>query len=380
MKQRLQANGVLVSILDSLGDSCLLLNEKGQIILANHKARELFALPEGNKILNFDEVIREPKMLAMLKSVQSSGGHSQQEFVVQVPTKNPGVHRCFAVSVGPIQVAAPGAPCLRVLIRDETDRQANEQLRKEFVLSASQELRTPVTIINGYLENLVDGVLDEPSLVHKCLLTMRRHGETIARIVEDMLTLTKFEAGHEETGPRQLRRSKFSLSECLSDVLERLHPSIEAREGTLQLDIAPDADSLAGDRFYWDQILFNLMESVLKQNASGLTIQVQARRENHQIVLSITDHGIDVPAQELSVVLQGSHLRSGHFPHSAGGSGLSLFVARRAVEAHGGTLSLESITGLETTFKIVLPDVESLPESFVGGDEVQTGKLDIVWN
>ena len=361
MKSRLQANSVLVSILNSLGDACLLLNDKLQIILCNQKAREMFALPEENKILNLEEVISEPRLLATLKLASFRSDPSQQEFMLEVPRGNLGGHRSLAVSVGPIHVTEPGSPCVRLLIRDETDRQINEQLRSEFVFSASQELRTPLTIINGYLENLVDGVVDEPSQVHKCLLTMRRHGETIARIVEDMLTLTKFDSGHEEADPRQMRRAIFSLAECLSDVLERLHPSIEASAGALQLDIAPDADSIAGDRFYWDQILFNLLENALKRNGPGLSIQVRARREGHQMVLTITDHGMGMPAPELPFVLPGLHSGDGILPPNFGGAGLSLFVARRAVEAHGGNLSLQSIPGVETTFRIVLPDLELVP-------------------
>ncbi len=375
MKSRLQVNSVLVSILDSLGDACLLLNDKRQIILYNQKARELFALPEGNKILDLEEVISEPKFLAALKSAPSSSDRSQQEFILEEPMGSQGGRRSLAVSVGPIHATEPGSPCVRLLIRDETDRQVNEQLRNEFVFSASQELRTPLTIINGYLENLVDGVVDEPSQVHKCLLTMRRHGETIARIVEDMLTLTKFESGHEETDPRQMRRARFSLGECLSDVLERLHPSIEASAGALQLDIATDADSIAGDRFYWDQILYNILENAIKRNGPGLTIQVRARRESHQLVLTITDHGKVMPAPEVPFVLHGLHSGDGILPPNFGGAGLSLFVARRAVEAHGGSLSLESIPGVETTFKIVLPDVEFVPGAGHGSHEAPAARL-----
>ena len=376
MKQRLQANGVLVSVLNSLGDACLLLNEKGQVILYNQKAREMFALPEGSEILDLDKVISEPRLLATLKSAPSGAERSPHEFMLEVPMGNQKGHRSLAVSVGPICVYEPGSPCMRLLIRDETDRQVNEQLRNEFVFSASQELRTPLTIINGYLENLVEGVVDEPSQVHKCLLTMRRHGETIARIVEDMLTLTKFESGHEETDPRQMRLAKFSLAECLSDVLERMHPSIEARAGALQLDIAPDADSMAGDRFYWDQILFNLLEIVLKRNAPGFTIRIRAWRENHQIVLTITDHGMGMPPPEFPTVLQDLHSGGGSLPANLGGAGLSLFVARRAVEAHGGNLSVESVPGVETTFKIVLPDVEFIPEALHGSRESPVGRLE----
>ena len=379
MKQRLQDNSVLVSILDSLGDACLLLNEKGQIILCNQKARELFVLPGGSQIFNLDEIIHEPRMLALLRSAPFGAGGTKREFMMEVPTEKQGVRRCLAVSVGPIHMTEPDSPCVRLLIRDETDRRVNEQLRNEFVFSASEELRTPLTIINGYLENLVEGVVDEPAQVHKCLLTMRRHGETISRIVEDMLTLTKFESGHEETNPVQMRMAKFSLAECLNDVLERLHPSIEARQGTLLLDLAPDADGIAGVRFYWDQILFNLLESALKRNATGTTIQVRAMRDSHQIVLTITYHGIDIPPQDLPFAPQRSRPGNGPIPLNVGGAGLSLYVARRAVESHGGTFSVENIPGLETTFKIVLPDLEPAPIPVHGGREAQEGGMEAAW-
>ena len=118
--------------------------------------------------------------------------------VVLVHDGGPAEH-CLVVAVAPVRLFGENsAEHLRVVIRDETDRHETEQIRKDFVANASHELRTPLSIINGYLENLLDGVIDDPAMARKSLQTMQKHGERIARIVEDMLTLSKFESAGEK--------------------------------------------------------------------------------------------------------------------------------------------------------------------------------------
>ena len=114
----------------------------------------------------------------------------------------------------------------RVLLRDITIEHQTEQVRKGFVANASHELRTPLAIINGYLENLLDDdVVEDPGTARRFLNVMQKHGKRIARIVEDMLMISRLESG----AAGNLKMKPFVLEACVQDVLERLESVIAAQ-------------------------------------------------------------------------------------------------------------------------------------------------------
>lgn len=361
MKAQVQVNGVIVSILEGLGDACLLLDDAGRIIFANEKTRALFTLRRVIRNIRLTEIINDARILALVHEVEESGEPTEREFLVKLKRGRRMEERYLAVNVAPIRLDKSNQPYLRILLRDQTERHATDQVRKDFVANASHELRTPLSIINGYLENLVDGVIDDDAMVRKCLLTMRKHGERIARIVEDMLTLSKFESEVDEVGARSLRQTKFSCRECVYDVLERLQPLIESKMAVVKVEIDSAADALAGDRFYWDQIFFNLIENALKENAPGISITLLGQRDGDKITLTVSDNGVGIPAEDIPFVFKRFYRVAKHHSQQVKGTGLGLSIVRRAVEAHGGSISVHSIPGQITSFIIVMPDESEPP-------------------
>ncbi|MDB6117812.1 MAG: sensor protein, partial [Verrucomicrobiaceae bacterium] len=122
-----------------------------------------------------------------------------------------------------------------ILIEDVTDRLLTEQIRKDFVANASHELRTPLTMINGYIETLQDGLLDNPEFARRCLNVMEKHGKRIARIVEDMLAISRL-----ESSDALLKIEPFKVQDCVEDVLEHLTPIIESRQPHISLRFPSD--------------------------------------------------------------------------------------------------------------------------------------------
>ena len=117
------------------------------------------------------------------------------------------------------------------------------------------------------------------------------------------------------------------------------------------------ADQIRGDRFYWDQILFNLIENALKENKPGnLVISVTMERDGAASVIRIADNGIGIPRADLPFIFKLFYRVAKHHSQKIKGTGLGLSIVRRAVEAHGGTIGVDSTLGLETVFTIRLPD------------------------
>ena len=238
-----------------------------------------------------------------------------------------------------------------IMIEDITDRVVTEQIRKDFVANASHELRTPLTMINGYIETLQCGGLEDSAVAHRCLDVMDKHGKRIARIVEDMLTISRL-----ESSSALLKIEPFNVRECVQDVLEHLTPIIEARHPKIRLNFPPDGGTLQGDRFYWDQIFTNLIENAIKENArTGLQLTVTGEWHEDAILLIVADNGVGIAAHDVPYVFKRFYRGAKHHSQEIKGTGLGLSIVKRAIEAHGGTVELRSTPGIETVFTMRIP-------------------------
>jgi len=353
-------------LLDALGDAFLLVNETNHIVFANASAHRLVKGRElmGRSII--EAFLDDRLSAAVMKCIRT--GKPMQELVLQHSSHTPlgGAGEeggsAWAIDAAPLSQNGHHSSQTRVVIRDVTAEHQAEQVRRDFVANASHELRTPMAIINGYLENLLDDdVIEDAKLSRKFLKTMRKHGSRIARLVEDMLVISKMESGEEVA----LSKKDFSLKACAMDVLERLEHMIEKQEAKMLLDIEPKALRITGDRFYWTQIIFNLVENALKQNpAPGLKITVKGRLvtvENglNYTEIAICDNGIGIPSVDLPFIFKRFYRVEKHHSQSEiKGTGLGLSIVRRAVEAHGGEIKATSIPGTKTCFTISLPQEE----------------------
>ncbi len=345
-------------LLDALGDSFLLVDETSRIVFANACARKLV---KGRRLIGrslMEAFLDDRLSVAIMKCVRT--GKPMREHVVLHSTYTPlgavgeqGLS-AWVIDAAPL-VSHGDAAMTRVVIRDVTSEYQADQVRRDFVANASHELRTPMAIINGYLENLLeDGVLEEdPAMARKFLETMRKHGQRIASLVEDMLVISKMESGDAMV----LNVDKFYFEECVRDVCERLEPLIVAQRAEVVIEVDPSCAVLTGDRYYWTQILFNLVENALKQNQDpGLKVVVKAERVEGGARISVCDDGVGIPAEDLPYIFNRFYRVEKHHSQSqVKGTGLGLSIVRRAIEAHGGTIEVSSVPGRETCFRMTIP-------------------------
>ncbi|MBK1829351.1 hypothetical protein JIN77_01320 [Verrucomicrobiaceae bacterium R5-34] len=345
-------------LLDALGDAFLLVNETSHITFANASARNLV---KGRKLMGrsiMEAFLDDRLSVAVMKCIRT--GKPMQELVVlhssHTPLGSAGEEggSAWVIDAAPLSSSDDSA-LTRIVIRDVTAEHQAEQVRRDFVANASHELRTPMAIINGYLENLIDDdVVEDPVTSRKFLKTMRKHGARISRLVEDMLVISKMESGEAMT----LNKNSFSLRACAMDVVERLEHMTSKQEAEIILDMEPSDLRVTGDRFYWTQIIFNLVENALKQNpAPGLKITVKGTlNEDESICIAICDDGIGIPSADLPFIFRRFYRVDKHHTQSeVKGTGLGLSIVRRAVEAHGGEIKATSTPGSLTCFTISLP-------------------------
>jgi len=352
-----QRDNLLAAVVEGLGDAVLVIGKDERVQFANNQAHTLFRWrsdPTGRPV---SEMMANHELSRLFDDCAKSGKSVTGEIRFNSLAPEGGGVRILEVDIAPLSSTGESKARIRVVLRDITERREIEQVRKDFVANASHELRTPLTIINGYIENLLSGVLDDKEMSTRFLGVMQKHGARLARIIEDMLTISKLESSVADV----LQRAEFDLAECARDVTERLSPMAEEKHARMVLDFPPEGSLAIGDRFYWDQILFNLVENALKENdRRGVVVSIRGVRDDAGWTLRVSDNGIGIRGEDLPFIFKRFFRGDKQHSPEKKGTGLGLSIVKRAVEAHGGKIRATSRPGIETTFTMTLP-VTGLP-------------------
>jgi signal transduction histidine kinase len=221
--------------------------------------------------------------------------------------------------------------------------EAQDTARRQLMADVAHELRTPLAVVQGTLEGLIDGVYPRDDQRLQGLLDDTR---VLARLVDDLGTLATAEAG-------ALGLSKEPTDVCAlaDDVVASL--ALRAREIGVSLQATPAEPGIGTillDPVRIRQVLTNLATNALRHTPAGGTVQIDVRARATGVEVRVSDTGSGMSADELSRVFDRFYKGRG-----SPGSGLGLTIARRLVEAHGGSLTADSIAGSGTTFVLALP-------------------------
>ncbi|MDW8272346.1 MAG: heavy metal sensor histidine kinase [Bacteroidota bacterium] len=219
---------------------------------------------------------------------------------------------------------------------------------QQFTSDASHELRTPLAILIGELELM----LRRPH-------TVEEYQAALASALEEVMRLSKvveglLELSRAESGQVAMETELFNISELVEQVCQDFALLAEEQQISLRCDIQPFIQVI-GDRHRLQQVVINLLDNALKYTPSGGTVQVTLRIEQQRVHLSVRDTGIGIPAEDLPYIFNRFYRVDKARSRKVGGTGLGLAIARWIVEAHGGTISVESIEGKGTTFHVQLP-------------------------
>jgi two-component system phosphate regulon sensor histidine kinase PhoR len=348
-------NRDLQQLLDALPQAFFSITKEGVVNRINSQAGRIF---DGRDILNknIDQVFLDSAMRSLLLKKLSKLKPARK--ILRFPpnsifssnTHDKDSH--WEIEICPLSLLSKNSE-IQLMMRDITASVHSDQVRQDFVANASHELRTPLSVISGYLEHLTEeGGLDQREPAQKMLGTMDRHVVRINRIVDDMLLISKLES--DDFVPLNL--APFCIATCVRDVIERLELVIKKQKSTIEMEVAEF--QLIGDQFYWTQILFNLVENALKQNPSiPLQIRIHAESDrDDNFKIHIADNGIGIPATDLPFIFKRFYrVEKHHSQTQVKGTGLGLSIVKRAVEAHGGTITATSTPGIETIFTIAIP-------------------------
>jgi two-component system phosphate regulon sensor histidine kinase PhoR len=327
----------LASMLRGMEDGVLVADARQKVILANPSAARLlgFPLPAEGKLLW--ELIRQE---AFLKESLAAAERPEPR-AVRLDVDD----RHLAVSMTPLPMGR-----FLAVVHDATESARYQGLRKEFVANVSHELRTPLTLIRGCVETLQEGAFHDPVKGPEFLGIVAKNAAMLTNLVEDILDLSKLESP--QGLPRKLR---VDLRSTIQRVLEMRMPFAQKRNQSLTADVGGALPGVIGDPDYLERALSNLVDNAVKYTPEKGNIRVSARGEGTTVVLEVKDDGIGIPESDLPRIFERFYRVDKSRSREMGGTGLGLSIVKHVVQAHGGSVEVESRPGQGSLFRVILP-------------------------
>jgi len=228
-----------------------------------------------------------------------------------------------------------------------TDLERAEQLQRNMVADIAHELRTPLSNLRGYLEAVRDGVIKPDA---DTIRSLDEEAALLSRLVDDLQELSLAEAGELKL---------ICQAENIGELIKQTVGGLQAQATTKGLSVSvdlPDKLPLVNiDSPRISQVLRNLLENALAHTAEGDAITVTAAQQGNWLEVSVTDTGEGIPAEDLPNIFERFYRVDKSRARTTGGSGLGLTITKRLVEAHGGTITVESEQGKGSRFSFTLP-------------------------
>jgi signal transduction histidine kinase len=331
-------------LVESIAQGAVLLSEEDRLLAINDAARELLAIPVDAPVRSAADVLIHPELAGAVDDVRDTG----EPMTLEID------HAEARLRVNVSMLRDEGL----VLIVDRTDEHRVEQLRRDFVVNASHELKTPVTGIQTLAEALSVVVADEQQeRVGELVARLGDEAARLAALVHDLPDLRRLE----ERGPRDLERVD------LAELVRRVVAAQINRADELGIELSVEAPAkvpFAGVERDLEVVVRNLVRNAITYNRPGGTVDValrvvQQEQSDPEVELVVADTGIGIAATELPRIFERFYRVDPARSRDTGGTGLGLSIVRHAVEYLGGSIEVASRLGEGTSFTVRLPAEQS---------------------
>jgi len=323
--------------LQAMPDAVILMDEDGRLLWVNPAAVQLLGLHWPDDLGKpFAYWLRLPQMRQFL------GGEGSTAIQMPMPRDPERVVEGLRYPLG-------DAGAL-VLFRDITRLRQLEQVRQDFVANVSHELRSPLTVIRGFLENLLDGPLGRDAEVGPQLRLMETQSQRMQSLVEDLLSLARMES----TEPDPQRLQELFPAELLRRSLSSLAPQIQEKALQLQLEVDEELAILA-EPLDIQSIVHNLVDNAVKYSPAGRAIRVFWLELATELLFAVEDQGDGIAPEHLRRITERFYRVDRGRSRRVGGTGLGLAIVRHAVERYHGRLEIDSEPGHGSVFRVHFP-------------------------
>ena len=338
----------LAMILERMSEGVIIIGPDLRIRIMNQAASAMFNLKGKKAGLLLQEVILSHELQGVAQYAATTGEVQRGEFTTTVPGRKDRCH--LVVTAAPLKGEGKSPAGFLLVLHDITRIRELESVRREFVANVSHEFRTPLSIINGYLETLEEGKVSK-EMLRKSITVMRRHADRLNHLIEDLLIISRME----EKSVR-LEALPANLGPILRKVAEQMEHAFSKRGATIKFDIQDPLPLVEVDAYSIEQAFSNLLANALRHGAKEHgEIEIAAGVQGLELMIHFRDNGPGIPIADQEHIFERFYRVGGDRARHTGGTGLGLSIVKNVIQAHGGRITLESKLGAGATFTIFLP-------------------------
>jgi len=331
------------TILTNMTDGIIAVNGDGIVIHANPAAYHIFNIKKEDLYnRNFDDVSQELDLGITFNDILRD---SEKNF--NILSINNLIIKINVVQIMNEYDEAEGG---MLVLQDVTEQEKLDKMRKEFVANVSHELRTPLTTIKSYTETLLDGALDNREYTVNFLNVINSESDRMTRLVKDLLQLSKFDYDKMEWNMKSL-----NVLNIVKDCVEKMEISARQKSQTLSFETQGELCDIKGDKDRIEQVIINIISNAIKYTPENGSIKVTAGRHEESVEIRIADTGIGIPKEDLPRLFERFYRVDKARSRAMGGTGLGLSIAKNIVEAHKGSIRIESEYGKGSEVLINFP-------------------------
>jgi two-component system phosphate regulon sensor histidine kinase PhoR len=354
------------AVIAAVPDPLILLDERRRIVRANAQAAAFIsvtpesATPEPRDLA---VALRNPAVLAAADAVLRGERARVIDFSLTVP-----VERQLRARFARIDHPSPDGAVAVLSLHDITELKRAEQMRADFIANASHELRTPLATLIGFIETLRGPAREDAEARERFLAIMHGQASRMARLVEDLMSLSRIELNE-----HMMPGDQVALSPLLCQIAETLELRAAERDMRVRLEAPPDLPDVLGDRDELAQVFQNLIDNAIKYGRAGTEIMVRAAagtppgREssgarNAVVSVAVRDQGDGITREHLPRLTERFYRVDTARSREMGGTGLGLAIVKHILNHHRGFLEVESTPGVGSVFTVFLhPYPAALP-------------------
>lgn len=340
----------LDSVLEYMTDGVIATDRRGNINMINTTAVHDLNLQDGNSAIGESilDVLHIEENQTLRDLLEGS-----QELFLDFSTNGRDMYLQAYFSL--IQRSSGFVSGIVIVLHDVTEQYRVDEERRQFVSNVSHELRTPLTSVNSYVDALQDGAIDDPELARNFLGVLQDETSRMIRMINDLLELSRM-----DSGTMAVDNEFVNISELFNYILNRFDMIIandDAPEKTYSIhrEIPKSGIWVELDPSKFTQVIDNLMNNAIKYSPDGGVITTRLVDKQKEVILSITDQGLGIPAKDVDHVFDRFFRVDKARSRAQGGTGLGLAISKEIVERFGGRIWVESIEGKGSTFYIALP-------------------------
>ncbi|MDQ1559438.1 MAG: two-component system, OmpR family, phosphate regulon sensor histidine kinase PhoR [Pyrinomonadaceae bacterium] len=353
--ESVSAGELVETMLDSMREGMLVVDEDLNVVASNTAARVLFGFGRGGTAAaghrpRLGELTRNPAVLSAYLDAIERGERVEVKVAMEDAER-----RVFDLRVAPLRqrrgAGLPGAAARGAVgvFFDITRLERLERVRQEFLSNVSHELRTPLTAIRAFVETLESGALEDADNNRRFLSIIDRNAARMHSLIDDILELSAIEAGTATVEARPVR-----LRSMINEVLTALAARAAERGVMLRNEVSEDV-FVHADARRLEQMLTNLCDNAVKFSAEGGAVSITHERAGGRDRISVADTGEGIAPAHIHRIFERFYRVDRARSRALGGTGLGLAIVKHLARAHGGEATVRSTPGEGSTFTIELP-------------------------